>query len=183
MRVSRFLLPASIGLVLACSGSSLEVAPEDGGDDSSIADSGTTSDTSTRGDTTKDDTTVVDSVSTDAPPGDSTPPPDVTPDAPPDVVADSGGGPCSAGSACPTFLHCCSGACVNEQNDPLNCGGCGIVCSGATPMCEAGHCVAATCEPACGSGQTCCLVDGPGPSGGPKCVDGPTCPIGCPACG
>jgi hypothetical protein len=32
----------------------------------------------------------------------------------------------------------CSGACVNASNDPLNCGGCGIVCN-------SGQCINSSC--------------------------------------
>jgi hypothetical protein len=49
-------------------------------------------------------------------------------------------------------------------------------------MCLGSVCVAPTCAPACGSGMQCCQIDGPGPSGPPQCVDGGTCPVGCPLC-
>ena len=102
---------------------------------------------------------------------------------PPDViVADSGGGPCMEGGVCQLGLTCCDPACVNEQNDPLNCGTCGHRCDGATSMCELGNCVLPTCAPPCTSNQSCCDVKGPGPSMPPACVDGPTCPVGCPLC-
>ena len=94
---------------------------------------------------------------------------------------DSGGGPCNNG-ACAIGLQCCSDACVNQNNDPLNCGGCGVHCTGSTSMCQAGQCVAPTCAPACTSTQVCCEIDGPGPSGPPKCIEGTTCPVGCPLC-
>jgi hypothetical protein len=97
-------------------------------------------------------------------------------------AADSGGGACGAGIVCGAGLHCCSGGCMNLQNDPLNCGACGHRCEGATPMCRGGACGAAACAPACGAGQSCCDVQGPGPSREPFCVDGPTCPVGCPLC-
>jgi hypothetical protein len=96
-------------------------------------------------------------------------------------VADSGGGPCDGG-ACTFGLHCCSNACINEMNDPLNCGGCGIVCSGSQSMCLGGSCQSPTCQPSCSDGQVCCDIPGPGPSQPVKCVDGVTCPVGCPAC-
>jgi Stigma-specific protein, Stig1 len=35
---------------------------------------------------------------------------------------------CSSHDACPKQLTCCSGKCVDPSRDPLNCGGCGIVC-------------------------------------------------------
>jgi hypothetical protein len=95
--------------------------------------------------------------------------------------ADSGGGPCDGG-ACPIGLTCCNDSCVNENNDPLHCGGCGTSCSGSTGMCQGGSCIAPTCQPGCGDGEVCCDVQGPGPSGPPQCLPGPTCPVGCPLC-
>jgi len=94
---------------------------------------------------------------------------------------DSGGGSCTNGGCTFGFL-CCQDECINKDNDPYNCGGCGIRCTGSTSMCFNGKCQAPTCNPACTSSQTCCEIEGPGPSGLPKCVDGPTCPVGCPEC-
>jgi hypothetical protein len=110
-----------------------------------------------------------------------------------------GGG---AGGACaedcePTGLSCCDGKCVNADNDPKNCGGCGRTCTDATPYCNLGKCEVPQCiDPetncqagptccgagCCGDGQICCLM-----MVGPwftECVDpvGGTCPIGCPNC-
>lgn len=122
------------------------------------------------GSTTTDlDSGSADSASKDAP----------TSDAP---FADSGGGPCDGG-ACTIGLQCCSDACVNQTNDPLNCGGCGTHCTGSKSMCLNGACQAPTCQPSCTDGQVCCDLEGPGPSQPPKCVTGTTCPVGCPACG
>jgi hypothetical protein len=166
-------------LLTACGGSTLDTAPgtDDSGADVSHGD-GTTD---APGDTTPGGDSTSDVVADTSPPPDDTTPPPV--DARPDVVGDSGGGPCDPSGGCSALLKCCAGACVYEQNDPLNCGGCGVVCSGETSMCEGGHCIKPTCAPACGAGQSCCQIDGPGPSGPPRCVDGPTCPIGCPLCG
>ncbi len=97
-------------------------------------------------------------------------------------VYDSGGGACDGG-ACGFGLECCGDQCVNQTNDPNNCGGCGTVCSGSKSMCLGGSCQAQTCQPACGDGFKCCDLQGPGPSGPPKCVAGQTCPVGCPSCG
>src|SRR5450432_3093056 len=71
--------------------------------------------------------------------------------------ADSGGGACDGGT-CTFGLQCCSDSCVNEMNDPLNCGGCGTHCSGAKPMCLGGSCQAQTCQPTCGDGHVCCDI-------------------------
>lgn len=114
----------------------------------------------------------------------------------------TGGSGSSSGSAagcdasCGAGRHCCEGKCVNTANDPLNCGGCGVACTGSTPFCEGsckpepctkegGTCgVGATCcgNACCGSGQLCCLPEGPldrgpmceTPTGSPA-----TCPQGC----
>ena len=180
MRFSFVRASACSSLVLflaACGGSTFDTSP--GSDDT-----GTGSDA--RGDTTPGGESTSDGGADTTPSGDTTPVDDTKPPPPdtrPDVVADSGGGPCDPSGGCSAGLKCCGGACVYEQNDPLNCGGCGIVCHGDTTMCLAGACVKPSCTPSCGDGQTCCQIDGPGPSGPPRCVDGPTCPIGCPLCG
>jgi hypothetical protein len=105
----------------------------------------------------------------------------------------SGGGSSSTGSgggcspACGPGFTCCGTQCINPNNDPHNCGGCGIVCSGATPCeqdaaaCGGGSCCGQQC---CGQGQLCCLLEqGPWftqcytPTGGAT-----SCPAGCPQC-
>jgi hypothetical protein len=109
----------------------------------------------------------------------------------------SGGPDASIGCKCQGGLACCGGKCVNEGNDPKNCGGCGVTCSGNTPYC-AGHCEAPPCEQdaaSCGS-ATCCGTQCCGP--GDLCCQleegvwitqcvtptssQPTCPVGCPMC-
>jgi hypothetical protein len=104
---------------------------------------------------------------------DSTPPTTDTGGAADAIEADSGGGGCSASGTCPTDLTCCGGACKNTQNDPLNCGTCGHVCTGENTMCGAGRCIFPVCIPACPAGQQCCS---PGVGEKPKCFAGPTCP-------
>jgi hypothetical protein len=42
-------------------------------------------------------------------------------------------GVCTTG--CANFFGCCSGTCTNFYAN-TSCGGCGIVCSGATPTCH-----------------------------------------------
>jgi hypothetical protein len=77
---------------------------------------------------------------------------------------------------------CCNGTCVNTDNDPQNCAGCGKICSGSTPYCDGMGCKPAPCMPACMAGQICCKDEGP-VSGGPVCYTPtsqvPTCPQGC----
>jgi hypothetical protein len=112
--------------------------------------------------------------------------------APPGV--DSGPtGDCSPG--CSPGRTCCNHACVNLDNDPLNCGACNLHCQPAAPYCNG------TCEPepctrgagcpngalccgneCCNQGQLCCKLEGP-VSGAAACADPtgdpPTCPQGC----
>ena len=98
-------------------------------------------------------------------------------------AGDGGTRPCAV--LCTMGFTCCNGACVNLRNDIHNCGACGVTCSGPQPYCNGTACAAAPCSPACGSGELCCDVQGPGPSRGPACTaptDGGTCPLGCPLC-
>jgi hypothetical protein len=93
---------------------------------------------------------------------------------------DSGGdvktdGPNDGGLMCEAGLHDCNGKCVNEGNDPNNCGACGKVCQApdggmATATCGGNP---PTCGFMCASGyHMCngqCLSDGDAPSSDP-CV-------------
>ena len=108
----------------------------------------------------------------------------------------SGGqGPdCEADCASAGFF-CCDGRCVNLENDPLNCGRCGVECSDDLPYCNSGTCSEPPCSSdACSEGQTCCGTSCC--TGSQICclimnnfwttecvepVDG-TCPVGCPTC-
>lgn len=105
----------------------------------------------------------------------------------------SSGGTCAA--PCDPGLTCCGGACVNAQNDILNCGACGTTCPGPSPYCHLGVCGTPPCEgqdckeTCCGSacctaGQLCCDQYGPVVSNVPVCQDpeNGTCPGGCPSC-
>jgi hypothetical protein len=102
-------------------------------------------------------------------------------------AASDGGGACSlrdSSSPCTSQsgFSCCDGACVNEANDPQNCGGCGTQCTAPKAMCVAGKCVVPTCSPACTGAEVCCAVNTAGPPPPPTCYAGPSCPLGCPFC-
>jgi hypothetical protein len=100
----------------------------------------------------------------------------------------TGGNACNP--ACGTARECCAGHCVNEYNDPFNCGKCGMACAQGT-YCTGGQCIKPPCQTVCGgaqccdalcctAGQLCCDPQGP-QSLGPVCttpVNG-TCPMGC----
>ncbi|MBN1611347.1 MAG: hypothetical protein JW940_32235 [Polyangiaceae bacterium] len=62
------------------------------------------------------------------------------------------GGTCVNGvCVCPTGFQLCSGTCVDTTYSSTNCGGCGIVCSGATPVC-----LKSQCASGCGEGASLC---------------------------
>jgi hypothetical protein len=106
----------------------------------------------------------------------------------------SGHQSCQADTDCAGF-KCCGNLCANPQNDILNCGGCGTICSGPDPYCNGGKCGTAPCQgttcgaggaccgsQCCGAGQLCCMVTvGPSVLGCYDPVDG-TCPTGCASC-
>ena len=101
------------------------------------------------------------------------------------------GGASACNPACGTSRQCCAGKCVNEENDPHNCGACGKTCDAGT-YCGSGQCVKPPCETTCTgdtccgteccmAGQICCDPQGPLDSG-PRCTtpsDSGTCPMGC----
>ena len=60
------------------------------------------------------------------------------------------------GNGCPPYSSFCAGACIPSSVDPNNCGGCGVVCTGAQ-VCSAG-----VCSSGCLPGLTVC---------GQACVD------------
>jgi hypothetical protein len=117
---------------------------------------------------------------------------EVTEDVPADEESD-GTGPCTRDEDCMEGLHCCASRCVNFAHDPMHCGGCGNACSAPDSFCNSGTCTTTPCETecigtrvccgtnCCEMGQICCVVEGPGPVGGPGCYD-EFCPGGCPLC-
>ncbi len=69
---------------------------------------------------------------------------------------------CGGETLCGGADACCGGHCQDTQNDPNNCGGCGIQC-GAGGSCCQGQCTnlqnknnCGACGTVCGSGQDCC---------------------------
>ena len=120
---------------------------------------------------------------------------DVDGDGDGDAVAD--GDPPTPCDDCEGF-PCCGDACVNPNNDILNCGLCGNECSEDQPYCDEGTCSTPPCddettcgsdETCCGSGccsagQICCTVPGPVEPAQTSCVDpvDGTCPMGCVEC-
>lgn len=64
-------------------------------------------------------------------------------DAGPDVMAEGStdAAPQDADAGVPCEATLCDGACLNTTNDRFNCGGCGLVCTVANTICQAGACV------------------------------------------
>ncbi|HTP49865.1 MAG TPA: hypothetical protein VMK42_04120 [Anaeromyxobacteraceae bacterium] len=75
-------------------------------------------------------------------------------------ILDSSGRQRKLCTQAPPCLQCGS-ACVNTLTDPTNCGACGKVCGGSTPVCDGGTCAAA-CKSTCvaGSSSYCCEAPG-----------------------
>ena len=117
-----------------------------------------------------DDTTIPDEAG-----GSETGRPDVTPQ-PNDSGVDTGTPDADAGPAVcrDTEVKCASGACANLRSDPNNCGACGTICSGTTPVCSLGRCVDACPVGDAGSALSTC---------GKSCVDKQSDPNNCGACG
>lgn len=68
-------------------------------------------------------------------------------DATEDAAEGGGGNACGAEAPCPTGQTCCAMVCVDVQQDPSHCGGCGRMCMApnAISTCAAGACAVATC--------------------------------------
>jgi hypothetical protein len=80
---------------------------------------------------------------------------------------------CESGGSCDCFppnVNICSPpcTCVNFQTDPNNCGGCGVVCGAATPVCKAGACIA---QPPTSCTSAPCAASGPNSV---QCPNSPT---------
>ena len=201
MRTMRFVLGLAVGVV-GCGGSVTESGVGGASGTSAQATNGSTSNGTTTTTSTSGSTAGTGGASTSAQSGTSTSgtgsssTSNSSNDASSAVSSSATGGGC-ADCQFPGF-DCCDNACVDTNDDILNCGGCGVKCGGAHPFCNHGMCGTPPCQgiacPAfgfccgtqcCSAGQICCQVDG-GPVMGPKCVDpnanGGTCPKGCPAC-
>ena len=63
----------------------------------------------------------------------------------------SGGNSCGGTATCRAGKMCCDGRCV--VNDPLNCGGCGVICQDGS-ACQGQHCVGTSMPP-----QSCAMVN------------------------
>ena len=104
------------------------------------------------------------------------------------------GADCEPG--CGVGLECCDGKCVNQNNDILNCGGCGTECTVGNPFCDNGTCGTAPCDlrgsvcagnqfccgtECCALDELCCVVPSSvvSPAACTKPVEG-TCPTGTP---
>jgi hypothetical protein len=75
----------------------------------------------------------------------------------------------------------CGDSCINEDTDPLNCGGCGTVCD-VDEVCVEGGCEGFDVIPACTTcpcdacgGDECCEY--PGDASLVICVDAGACPM------
>jgi hypothetical protein len=71
----------------------------------------------------------------------------------------TGGTSCVAGSCvCPAGQELCGGRCVatsSYETDPMNCGGCGIVCDATAEVCDFGRCTCDYFVQNCPAGERC----------------------------
>ncbi len=114
------------------------------------------------------------------------------------VTSSSSGAVGNCSLPCGYMLTCCDGACVETDNDPFNCGGCGVVCPGPHPYCHESLCGAPTCAGAqpcpsfdfccgtqcCGGDMLCCDSYGGPIQASPHCAkpENGTCPQSCYLC-
>lgn len=84
------------------------------------------------------------------------------------VVCALSGCPNGAGITCPSGQSFCGGRCIVTTDDPMNCGGCNVICATGT-FCAAGQCV-----PICPKPLAVC---------GTQCVDEQNDPANCGSCG
>ncbi len=99
---------------------------------------------------------------------------------------------CAGGASCGASETCCTDGCQDTQNDPMNCGGCGVACPPGQ-VCTEGGCGAVPCDPPCGPGLTCndgvcgCGTGGPCTAGqsccAGVCVDTQSSTANCGSCG
>jgi Stigma-specific protein, Stig1 len=106
-------------------------------------------------------------------------------------TGDQGTGFCgTCGFTCPEGQDCCNGVCQNLQDDPANCGRCGLLCTtapGGNPACCHGNCVdlnhdaanCGHCRLGCGPAQRCIngVCKGGPPCQGGRCDPSCTCPL------
>jgi hypothetical protein len=79
-------------------------------------------------------------------------------DAAPDCVAHDCVCAANGDAACSGGKVCCDDGCADLQSDPGHCGDCQTACSGTTPICNTGTCVACSATNPCPDG--CCQSDG-----------------------
>ncbi|MGO8993749.1 MAG: MXAN_6577-like cysteine-rich protein [Polyangiaceae bacterium] len=91
-------------------------------------------------------------------------------------------GPADSGPTCASGQSLCGSTCVNESNDPNNCGACGTTCA-AGEVCSSGACACPSGESLCG---TTCVNESSDPNNcgacGATCAAGQTCSSGACAC-
>jgi hypothetical protein len=106
-------------------------------------------------------------------------------------TGDQGTGFCgTCGFICAEGQDCCNGVCQNLQDDPANCGRCGLLCTtapGGNPACCHGNCVdlnhdaanCGHCRLGCGPAQRCinAVCKGGPPCQGGRCDPSCTCPL------
>lgn len=91
-------------------------------------------------------------------------------------------GGCGPGQLCCDVLMGGTYRCIDPRTDPLDCGGCNIMCRPGSEYCGDGMCVAPPCTTPCTSGLCCgdsCCAHGRiccGTDAGLQCIGDITCP-------